>query len=267
MTITTQKSQESRLDRLSVRFRKFFDWLFTVRKVGLALLILSVSVGMYGQLRVHGTLNFSELVEEFYANVSSELGSVAITVLIIDSLYQRRQLEQEKQRLIRQMSSTENGLALQAVEELRALGSIKDGSLVFADLEEANLENARLGRADMRQARMDFSNLSEAKLYFANLEKADMSGVNLQKAVLSGANLREVDLVAADLRGALLSEADLTDAKLTNTRFDLETLLPDGKRWSTTTDLGRFTDPQHSDYWRSSLAESPAYINRKRRGS
>lgn len=263
MTITTQKTSESRWDRIRARLQRIAEWLFTVRKVGFGLLAMSVSVGFYGHISSYGTLNWNQFFQDFYANISSELGSVAITVLIIDSLYQRRQREEEKARLIRQMSSKENGLALQAAEELRALGAVKDGALRGANLEGANLEGVRLGRADLRDARMDFSNLSQSYMYFANLERADMSGVNFQGAVLTGANLRNADLVTAKLHGTLLSEADLTHAKLDHAEFDEQTQLPDKTTWAKGADLSRFTDPNHPNYWRSAMSESPAYKGKK----
>ncbi|MEM6284116.1 MAG: pentapeptide repeat-containing protein, partial [Chloroflexota bacterium] len=178
---STQKSAETRLDLIRARFSRLFSEVFTVFNVGIVLLCISLLVGGFGYWEVHRGEGFSwnKFWSDYYANISAEFGSVAITVLIIDSLNQRRQREEEKQRLLRQMGSKENGLALQAVEDLRALGALKDGTLRGANFEEANLEDVRLGRVDMRQARMDFSNLKKAHLFFANMEKADMSGVDL----------------------------------------------------------------------------------------
>jgi hypothetical protein len=261
MTITTQKSTESRWDQLRLRFSQLMRRVFTVFNVGLILLILSFISGFIGYRHAHGSIPFSwqQFWTDYYANISAEFGSVAVTVLIIDQLNRRRQREEEKQRLIRQMGSKENGLALQAVEELRALEALKDGSLVSINLEEANLHGVRLGRVNMRGARMDFSNFSEAQLYFANLERADMSGINFESAVLTGANIRHANLVAANLEGALLSEADLSHAMLDQARFNDKTKLPDNTTWRKGTDLKRFTDPAHPDFWRSTMPESPAY--------
>jgi len=264
MTITTQKSQDSRFDRIRHQIERAFNWLFTVGKVGVLLLVASVVIGYNGYRYIHGEgFSWAIFVEDFYTNVSSEMLSVAITILIIDRLNQRRDKEEEKQRLMRQMGARERGLALQAVDELNALGAVKDGSLRKMMLEEANLVGAKLGRADLSYAKMDFSILSEAKLYFAKLEHADMSGVNLQGAMLTGANLRHADLVASHLEGAFLSEADLTFAKLDKANFNERTQLPDGTFWTPHADLKRFTDPSHPEYWRSRMKESPAYDRRR----
>jgi hypothetical protein len=262
MTITTQKSSETRWDIFKTRASRFFAWLFTVRKVGAGLLILSFVVGIVGYGTINGEFRLYDFLRDYYTNISTELGSVAIAVLIIDSLNDRRQRESEKERLIRQMRSGENGIALQAVEELRAIGAVKDGSLRKQNLESANLENVRLGRADMREARMDFCNMSKGHFYFADLHGADMSGVNLQEAVMTGANLRNVDLVAAHLEGALMSEVDLTHAKLEKAKMDERTQLPDKTNWFPGADLARFTDPHHPNYWRSDMQESPAFKRR-----
>ena len=270
MTITTQKTTETRWDQLRTRFSNFILNATTVFNSGLILLILSVSFGFTGYRIVHVDTSpaqqetaWYKFWADYYANISAEFGSVAITVLIVDTLSRRRQKQDEKQRLIRQMSNKDNGIALQAVEELRALNALKDGTLRRINIEEANLSGVRLGRVDMRQARMDFSTLSEAHLFFANLERADMSGVDLSGAVLTGANMRYVNLVAADLRGTLLSEVDLMHAKLDNAKFDENTRLPDNSNWHKGVILDRFTDPTHPNFWRSQMVESPAYDSKQ----
>ena len=265
MTITEVKTSETRLDRLNKRVRRVMDYVLEVRRFGVVLLGLSMLTGVYGYSTSHhnadGTVdwNWEQFVSEYYANISSELFSVALTVLIIDYLNDRRQKAEEKQRLIRQMGSTEHGLAMAAVEELKAMGATKDGSLVSVNLEGAHLTGVRLGRANLRNSRMDFADFSSGHLYFADLFGADMSGSDLRGTVLTGANLHHTDLVAAKLQGALMSEADMTYCKLDNAVFDETTQLPDKSNWSPTTDMGRFTNPKHPNFWRSEMPESPAY--------
>ncbi len=253
------------MDRLNTRVRRIMDYVLEVRRFGVVLLLLSLISGIYGY-SIHnrnpdGTVNWSwrQFVTEYYANISSELGSVAVTVLIIDYLNDRRQKQEEKLRLIRQMGSTEHGLAMTAVEELKAMGATKDGSLASINLEGARLTGVRLGRAKLRNSRMDFADFSGGHLYFADLGGADMSGCDLRGTVLTGANLNSTDLVAAKLQGALMSEADMAHCKLDKALFDETTQLPDKSNWSPTTDMRRFTDPKHPNFWRSEMPESPAY--------
>lgn len=265
MTITTQKTTETRLDRIREVAGRVFTRVFTVFNVGLGLLIASVIVGIIGYNQTHDNrFTWRDFWQDYYANISAELGSVAVTVLIIDQLNRRRQKDEEKQRLIRQMGSKENSMTLQAVEELKVMGALKDGSLVGQNFEEANLHGANMGRVNMRHAKMDFSDLREAVLFFADMEYADMSGVKARKTVFTFANLKNANLVAADLRGALMMGADLTFAKLDQAAFDENTQLPDKTNWFKGIDLTRFTDPEHAQYWRADMPESPAYDPRYR---
>ncbi|MEQ8675213.1 MAG: pentapeptide repeat-containing protein [Aggregatilineales bacterium] len=66
--------------------------------------------------------------------------------------------------------------------------------------------------------------LSFCRLQGANLEKANLEGTNLYFANMMGANLK-------------------------NARLNEKTRLPDGAYWSAKTDLLRFTNPTHPDFW------------------
>ncbi len=152
-------------------------------------------------------LNFVPLrfFTDFAANIATEMASIAVTVLFIDYLNERRQNEQLKAQLIREMGASDNGIAHRAVRELRAYGWLTDGSLQGADLTQANLQGVNLWGA----------NLQEATLLGAILEEADLSWANLQGASLAKANLMGANLSDADLQGALFWWADLTNADLT----------------------------------------------------
>lgn len=181
-------------------------------------------------------------------------------------------------------------LVLDTLKEEDFLQQIQlvDANLQRADLADANLEGADLTKANLRGARLHRANLRGvtllmAQLIEADVQQADLSGSLLERAYMSGANLRGVNLSGAriqtslwgvnlqnailrgtDLRGAELFRADLTGADLTGAFLDgakinRETRLPDGSSWDGRSDLGRFTNPQHPGYWRSSDPASPAY--------
>ena len=101
-----------------------------------------------------------------------------------------------------------------------------------------------LQEADLRGA-----NLQEAILWLANLQEANLRVASLQEANLRVANLQEANLWGANLQGADLGGAT----------FDENTMLPDGTKWTPGTDMGRFTDREHPDFWRSDDPKSPAY--------
>jgi len=208
--------------------RRFLAW-WTVGRMGLTLAIIGLAATLGGHLDQYGRFNLRQLFDDFYANVGTELLSIALTVLIIDALAERREeerrserdrekqrakQEQEKERLLRQLGSSINTQTQRAAEELRALGWLEDGTLMEVRLNGANLEGADLRHADLRVARLFRVNLKNAGLYRADLEKAQMRAANLQGARLGSANLRWANLAGANLEGAYLSGARLQGANL-----------------------------------------------------
>ena len=122
---------------------------------------------------------------------------------------------------------------------LATQASLQGVYLVWADLRGANLEETDLANADLKKAWLDGANLRGANLGDADLEEAWLDGTNLRGANLSGVNLQ----------GAFLYQANLLSADLTNAMFDETTVLPDGANWIPNTDITRFTDPTHPDFW------------------
>jgi uncharacterized protein YjbI with pentapeptide repeats len=156
-----------------------------------------------------------------------------------------------------------------------------------AKLLEANLQGANLWRANLQGSDLRVANLQGAKLLEANLQGADLTGTNLQGADLTGTNLQGADLKGTNLQGADLLEANLEGADLTGTNlqgavlynvnlqsadlynvnlqgadlrgviFDEKIVLPDAqenyhlydKYWTPETDMRRYTDPNHPDFW------------------
>ena len=114
-----------------------------------------------------------------------------------------------------------------------------------ADLTEAFLKDCTLNRAflrdttfyraQLREAILTRANLTRSNLQRANLSGADLTSANLTGANLSGAFLQKADLRNANLTRALLHGADLQSANL------LDATLPDGSKFSNSTDLRIFT--------------------------
>lgn len=261
--------------RLQAAWRSFRhgDWL-TVNRVGIMLLTLAILSGVGGYMRTYPAgFDLAAFIGDFYANVSTELTSIAITVLIIDALNRRRERRQaerdDRAQLIRQLGSSVNEVAKRAAEELRARGWLTDGSLQEADLRVANLEGAKLWKADLQGvnlqwAKLKYANLNGAmlagsNLTQANLQAAKLGGADLRSASLfeaklyrvnfGGADLREADLTGAHVEGARLEGADLRGAVLDDLHIDPLTTLPDGTAWSPEADLARFTHPSHPQHW------------------
>lgn len=142
----------------------------TPRAAAFALLVVGLAILILGYRYQHPKgLSWSALTSDLYANVGVDFVSIAITVLGIDALNQRREARMEKRRLIREMGSRDNGIALRAVQELREYGYLSDGSLHSVWLMRANLEGAELYSADIRGAALHSANLRGAELIGANL--------------------------------------------------------------------------------------------------
>ena len=157
--------------------------------------------------------------------------------------------EAKKADLISDLGSRAKDVAIAAAEELRRHGWLSDGSLQRAYLCRANLEGADLERANLSWANLSWADLCVANLLRASLRGANLCVANLFRASLYGADLRGANLSGADLREAILCEANLFGADLSEVRFSQKTILPDGTKWMPDTDMARFTDPKHPDFW------------------
>ena len=201
----------------------------------------------------------------FADNVLTEVGGAAVTFFIFELILERRDQERDMLRALRQMRSISNDTAIGAVGELREEGILSDGSLQQADLWRANLKGADLQDTDLRGANLASASLQEANLSFVNLQDSNLGGANLRDASFRFADLQGASMVEAELEGAQLRGVNLQGATLVNANFNTKTTLPNdnpfGKRsfWTPDTDMKRFTDPNHPDFWRSDDPNSPAY--------
>lgn len=211
----------------------FWAWFTksSVRIVGLAAILLSIVFGLWGY----------HSLEDFLANASTELASIALTVLIIDALNENRATRELKARLIREMGSADRGTALRAIEELKAQGWLKDGSLHGAFLWRANLKEVWLDNANLQHVQLHLANLRKAHLKAADLREATLADTDLAEAELVAANLEGANLVGANLSASLLISANLCNARgLTDDQLAKAgqlrfAMMPDGSRYN-----GRF---------------------------
>lgn len=242
-------------------------------------------------------------LSQLLIGLAPEAIGIGFTVFFLDRIYQKREIEQLKRRLIGEASSQSNETAKSAVDWMRREGwltgengLLKGKFLLKAQLQEAdlhsanlqqtelsfvNLRKAELSMAELQTAHLRKANLQQAHLWqtnlqgallvganlkradlnFANLQHAYLNGANIQEAILVGANLKGVDLGVADLTGSRIFGADLQGARLVGANLEkviwqdkldgneVTTTLPDGTIWTPDTDMGRFTDPEHPDFW------------------
>lgn len=213
------------------RFRKLTRKLksFTVELVAIGLLSLGAIVAIVGFLNQHGNLYLGKtlgtVAQDFYANISAELVSIGITVLIVDKIYEARTEKQRKDQLIREMKSTDNGIALRAVEELRAHNWLTNGSLQRAWLMRANLQQANLCLANLKDVNLMEANLRAALLSSSNLERALLQDANLSFARITESNLEGTNLSGANLQAAALFGSNLSAADLSFTNLHGSTVV------------------------------------------
>jgi hypothetical protein len=177
---------------------------WNLQRVAIGLLILALFIATYGYINQHTNwLLPLPFIADFYANVSTELISIVITILVIDGLNERRAIQQEKQALILQMSSPTNFITKEAARILRMRGWLTDGTLQGANLLRANLRKVLLAKADLRGA----------QFYKAELWDAYLHETNLTGAI----RLEDWQLVTVKY----LCKAILPDGKIYNGRFNL----------------------------------------------
>lgn len=222
---------ESKFER---KLLVFLAWSQRSRVIaGGLMLLVGVLIGItgyYGLLEMFLPVTF---VSSFYANVSTELISIGVTVLFIDGLLEQTQMKDIKDQLLRDLVGGIPDFYMRAVQELRVHGWLYDSSL-----STFNLAGIKLSRAELCGVNLSNANLTRIDLEGANLglPDSDKGGedslfiprpkypllivtqvsrrTDLQGAGLVKANLRKADLRGANLRSAILLDADLFEANL-----------------------------------------------------
>jgi uncharacterized protein YjbI with pentapeptide repeats len=126
-----------------------------------------------------------------------------------------------------------------------------------AELQGANLSRARLDVADLRWAQLQGANLQRASLQAADLRYAQLQGANLDKAHMEGARLDKAALTHAYIHHAYVWRAVgaiCDDAQVTEPQLDLMRGLPDRERNAT-----KDEETQSIDEWGQQLARETAW--------
>lgn len=150
--------------------------------------------------------------------------------------------------------------------------TLYETQLVLGNLRGAKLQKAKLSFVRLHLAYLREANLQGASFDHTSAQSADLRGADLRESWCYSTNLHAADLRGADLRGANLEEVHLQAANLDGAQFDGRTALPDcvyrrnaeGKIiftgpieerytpesfWSPETDMTRYTNPAHPDFW------------------
>src|SRR5690606_11052931 len=123
----------------------------------------------------------SDDAEGFFQNLIPEFIGIVFTVFVLNRLDANREDRLIRERLLREMHSRYNPVALQAIEELRVMGYLGQGIMRGLDFRGANWQEANLYQADLRDADLRNATLNNADLYEANLEGAKVTPTQLKE--------------------------------------------------------------------------------------
>ncbi|HEX2623312.1 MAG TPA: pentapeptide repeat-containing protein [Phototrophicaceae bacterium] len=187
--MAAKKSRESLVRRIKRLFQEN-QWLYLIIGVMLGLLV--------PELFKYARENLRDLLW----NLVPEAMGMSFTLLILDRLNESREERQVREQLVRQLHSYYNPVAMQALEELRVLGYLSDGTLHSQDFRGADWRDGNFYEAD----------LSGCDLRNAKIQKADFVDANLKDAQVS-----EDQLAATDI----MWKCVMPDGKLYNGKYNL----------------------------------------------
>lgn len=146
----------------------------TIILVAVSLLIFSLySTWLEFGIRLSWEFPIGSFLREYAINFGPEAAGIALTVLILDFLNERRSEHhieaQLKEQLVQESKSRNNFTAINAIEKLRVYGWLEDGTLSGVNFFGANLQDINFWQADLSQSNFRSVNLSNSSLRFADL--------------------------------------------------------------------------------------------------
>jgi uncharacterized protein YjbI with pentapeptide repeats len=172
--MTTDSNTSRTRTGLISRLRQYWkenEWVYLV--VGLAIGLLIPYLFQSIQ---------ADAINDFLLNLVPEAMGIFFTVLIIDRLDSIREEQVIKDQLVRRLQSRYNHTALQAVEELRVMGYLENGTLRDRNLRGANWVDANMYMADLRGSDLGNGVLDRADFVLANLEGVNVTDEQFAKS-------------------------------------------------------------------------------------
>lgn len=168
-----------------------------------------------------------ETIHNLMLNFAFTLLGVALTVLVIDRLNEKRSKAERKDTLIRDLGVGDKSVSLRALNELANVFALTDGSLSKKDFTKSEFfeidlagfvaDNALFIGSKFIKCDLANSSLIEASLNDAFFEKCGMDQSNLEKA-----SMIQSTFIACDLRNANITGADLRGAHFKDCRMSQE---------------------------------------------
>jgi hypothetical protein len=229
----------------------------TNAQVGLILVILAIAglgFSMYAHTQT-SAVNWWQWADGAFQNFGTEVIGAILTFGLIEVLVGNREqhrAEESQHQRDQLLAISELLQAKTKTQEERQpiIQRMRDSDLFKrAELRYANLSGADLMGANLQGVDLGGASLQEAELRHANLSGSSLGGANLSGADLMGANLSGSSLYDANLSGAGLLSVNLENVTWDHSLHDRTATLPDGIQWTFDTDMKRFTDMDHPEYF------------------
>lgn len=232
-----KEKSETHLKDFLESLKSFFQIIFAPQRIlGIMLMLIGIAVGFLGYFNRYEKLQLGEFanrfLSDFYANISTDLVSIALTILVIDYLNEKRATEQKKYQLVRELGSSDHGFATRAVRELIANEWLYDGSLNGAYLSGANLHNEDLYGLQMTDGWLIGANLEYTNLNDATISNVIMNGSKLTNARMWNINLSKTSLGDSVLYGTQMTKGDLREVRMPNSNLVNAVLSDSNMEWA-----------------------------------
>ena len=216
MSVPHVDETENRWDTIRAIWQQH-QWLYVVGGFLLGLITFPLLETVFS--------DFSDFITQF---TPVALGS-AITIILLNSLSERRFIRARKVDLLRDLRSGLPDIVKQALFDLRESGyligeeallnskSLQEVNLRHTDLSATILQNANLQRTNLQGANLRGSDLRDANLRQADLQNADLREAQLQNTQFRLCNLRGADASYAKMQRTDCHNADMRRARLNHT--------------------------------------------------
>jgi len=154
-----------------------------------------------------------------FNNLAPEAIGIAVTVHLIDRLYHNKEIIETKQKIIDQLRSPSNAVALEAARVSLDNGWFKDSSLDNIDLRKADLQDAELIGTKLKNINFSGANLTRVKFGGAIIENSNFYKTIMLKTEFDGA-----ELLSSDFSWTKLDDINFLGAKLTKVDFRMSNM-------------------------------------------
>ena len=178
------------------------------------------------------------LVEnDILASLFPEALGIFFTVLVIDTIYHHRAEAQEIKRLVRQLKSEHNFIALNALEELGdrvSKGHVSGQAFIGSDLRNAPILNAdfrkslflytqfmgvKISGSVFVETTFEMSPLQNSKISNSIFDGSQLNGLRIQNSSFDNVSLKSCSLRNSDFTNTSLHHVDLQNSDIQSASF------------------------------------------------